>query len=102
MPAPRKEPGTLPAERPEEQYGFTVEQPSWRELTASRVAYAVLWMFGVALLVSFGFGFYVLSVSQRMDDQVVELSLAYLKTIGTIFGPLLAFILGYYFSKKED
>jgi hypothetical protein len=79
--------------------------PTWHERTASTVAYALLAMFGTSLAVSFGMAFYVLHlrpISLPVDQSFIELSMAYLKTTGTIFSPLLAFILGYYFTKKED
>jgi hypothetical protein len=82
-----------------------LREPTWHERTASRVAYALLAMFGLALVASFGMGFLVLYLrppGTQIDQSLVEMSLEYLKHTGTIFGNLLAFILGYYFTKKED
>ena len=48
--------------------------------------------------------FYVLHLHPpgvTFDQAFIELSLGCLKTTGATFGPLLAFILGYYFTKKE-
>ena len=84
---------------------LSLREPTWHERTASRVAYALLAMFGVSLVVSFGMAFFVLRLhpsTSPVDQAFIELSMGYLKTTGTIFGPLLAFILGYYFTKKED
>lgn len=97
----------IPRERIEESEIYKelgVHEPTWRERTASRVAYAVLVLFGVSLVASFLMGYYVLSSSApgSLDERLVDTSLAYVKIIGGIFTPLLAFILGYYFTKKED
>lgn len=99
--------GQIPKERLDESKFYkelSVQEPTWRELTASRIAYVVLLLFGVSLLVSFGFAFYVLACSPGAppDEKLVDTSMAYLKAIGGIFTPLLAFILGYYFTKKEE
>lgn len=82
-----------------------MREPTWHERTASRVAYALLAMFGLALVASFGMAFVVLHIhppGTQIDQSLVEMSMSYLKNTGTIFGPLLAFILGYYFTKKEE
>jgi len=84
---------------------LSLREPTWHERTASRVAYAVLAMFAVSLVVSFGMAFFLLHlrpVGTSIDQAFIEMSMAYLKTTGTLFGPLLAFILGYYFTKKEE
>jgi hypothetical protein len=83
----------------------SLREPTWHERTASRVAYALLAMFAVSLVVSFGMAFLVLHLhpsTTPIDQSFVEVSMGYLKTTGTIFSPLLAFILGYYFTKKEE
>lgn len=83
---------------------FLVGEPRWREKTASRIAYIILVLFGVCLIISFSFAFYVLAhpPGSTADDKVVDLSMSYLKTVGVIFTPVLAFIMGYYFARKED
>lgn len=83
---------------------FLVKEPRWRERTASRIAYMIVILFGVCLLISFFFAFYVLHrpPANAADDKIVDLSMSYLKTVGGIFTPVLAFIMGYYFSRKED
>jgi len=84
---------------------LSLREPTWHERTASRVAYALLAMFGVSLIVSFVMAFLVLHLrptGASIDQAFIEVSMSYLKTTGTIFGPLLAFILGYYFTKKEE
>ena len=84
---------------------LSLREPTWHERTASRVAYALLALFGVSLIVSFGMAFFVLHLRPAgtpVDQAVIEMSMGYLKATGTIFSSLLAFILGYYFTKKED
>jgi uncharacterized BrkB/YihY/UPF0761 family membrane protein len=83
---------------------FVVGEPTWRERTAARVAFAVLWLFGGSLAVGFGLAFFVLirSAAPGPDEKAVTTALEALRLIGTLFGPLLAFILGYYFTKKEE
>ncbi len=82
---------------------LAVREPSWRERTASNIAFTILVLFGISLLGSFAIGGYLLSRLQGAADQsTIEVSLAYLKSVGTLFTPLLGFILGYYFTKKEE
>ena len=82
---------------------LAVREPSLRERTATKIACSILVLFGVSLLGAFAVGVYLLSKLQGAVDQPsIEVSLAYLKTVGTLFTPLLGFILGYYFTKKED
>jgi hypothetical protein len=84
---------------------LSLREPTWHERTASKVAYSLLAMFGISLVVSFGMAFFVLHLhpsGSPIDQAFIELSMGYLKTTGTTFGPLLAFILGYYFTKKEE
>jgi hypothetical protein len=84
---------------------LSLREPTWHERTASRIAYVLVAMFGISLIVSFGMAFFVLYLrpsGTSVDQALIEISMDYLKTTGTIFSPLLAFILGYYFTKKED
>jgi hypothetical protein len=84
---------------------LSLREPTWHERTASRVAYVLLATFGTSVVVSFGMAFLVLHLrpsGTSVDRTLIEISMDYLKTTGTIFSPLLAFILGYYFTKKED
>jgi len=55
------------------------------------------------LIISFSFAFYVLAhpPSGSADEKVVDLSMSYLKTVGAIFTPVLAFIMGYYFAGRR-
>ena len=104
-------PEQLPKEWVEESdvyRALVVREPTWRERTASWVAYTVLLFFGGSLLIGFGLGFYILTrllactPGSPPDEKAVNASLEYVKTVGGIFTPLLAFILGYYFTKKEE
>jgi hypothetical protein len=63
----------------------------------------ILVLFGLALAGAFIVGIYLLHRTHGAVDQAaVEVSLAYLKAAGTLFTPLLGFILGYYFTRKEE
>ena len=82
---------------------LTVREPTLRERTATKIAGSIIVLFGVSLVAAFAVGFYLLSTAKAAVDQpLIEVSLAYLKKTGTLFTPLLGFILGYYFTKKED
>ncbi len=73
-----------------------------RERTAGILARILLWSFVGTLLVGFSFAFYVLHRCSSIDEKTITGSLEALKVAGSIFTPLLAFVLGYYFSKRED
>jgi len=82
---------------------LAVREPTLRERTASRIAFSILVIFCISLLGSFTIGGYLLSrLSGAVDQSAIEVSLAYLKAVGALFTPLLGFILGYYFTKKEE
>jgi hypothetical protein len=53
-------------------------------------------------LCSFAIGAYVLFRSSAIDDKSLAASTEFVKVISSIFSPLLAFVLGYYFGKKEE
>ena len=54
------------------------------------------------MLISLGIGTFLLTRSATpLSQEAVEASLAYLKSVGGTFTPLLGFILVYYFTKKE-
>ena len=73
-----------------------------KEATARTLAVVLVWGFAVAVLCCFGIGFYVLAKSPAIDDKSLAASTEFLKVTSSIFAPLLAFVLGYYFSKRED
>ncbi len=63
----------------------------------------VSWRFCVTLLISLYVGMFLLRRSSTpLDQGTIEGSLAYVKNVGGIFTPLLGFILGYYFTRKEE
>ena len=78
-----------------------VREPS-KAATAHSLAMVIVWSFAVALILSFGTGFYVMYRSTAIDDKVLAASTEFMKATGSIFAPLLAFVLGYYFSKREE
>ena len=78
-----------------------VREPS-KARTAHSLAMVIVWSFAVALMLSFGTGFYVMYRSTTIDDKVLAASTEFMKATGSIFAPLLAFVLGYYFSKREE
>jgi ABC-type transport system involved in multi-copper enzyme maturation permease subunit len=95
----------IPKEKLEESRFYrelSVKEPTWRERTASSIAYSILALFALSLLISFAYAFYVLVRSNSLDEKTVDASLAGLKAVAGVFTPLLAFILGYYFTKKEE
>ena len=77
-----------------------VESP--KEHTAGVLARILVWSFVGTLLAGFMFGFYVLHRCSSMDEKTIAGSLEALKVVGSVFAPLLAFVLGYSFSKRED
>jgi uncharacterized BrkB/YihY/UPF0761 family membrane protein len=96
----------VPVERIEESSEFerlhlTAVEPS-KAATARLLALILIWTFAVVLLISLGIGCYVLNRSTAIDDKVLAGSLEFVKATSSIFTPLLAFVLGYYFSKREE
>ena len=82
---------------------LAVREPTWRERTARTVAFSILILFGGSLFFAFVIGCYLIYRAQgAVDQSVIEVSLAYLKSVGVLFTPLLGFILGYYFTRKEE
>jgi ABC-type nitrate/sulfonate/bicarbonate transport system permease component len=79
---------------------LSVREPT-KAATAHSLATVIVWSFAFALLLSFAIGFFVMYRSTAIDDKVLTASTEFLKTTGSIFAPLLAFVFGYYFSKKD-
>ena len=79
-----------------------------------KVADEIIWIFGIAILGTLALNFLLLaglifvykSQPDRIEIVVTKAVVPLLTTTGTfastLFGPLLAFILGYYFSQKHD
>ncbi len=80
---------------------FGVEGPI-REVTARTLALILIWTFAGVLLCSLLIGTYVLWKSGNIDDKTLTAATEFLKVTSAIFAPLLAFVLGYYFSKREE
>lgn len=94
----------IPVENIEETEQFKrlrVRSPH-KEATARTLAIVLVWSFAVALLCSLGIGVYVLVRAPTLDDKSLAASTEFVKVISAIFAPLLAFVLGYYFSKREE
>ena len=79
-----------------------------REGAAAEVASKLIWVFGFALFGAFAVIFALIVVALRFPDAVanklageVDELLRVLQVVGTIFSPLLAFILGYYFGSPH-
>ncbi len=81
--------------------GVTAMEPS-KAATARMLALILTLTFSTLLSFSFLMAWYVLRRSAQIDDKTLGASTEFLKAIGSIFTPLLAFVLGYYFSKRED
>jgi hypothetical protein len=76
-----------------------------KEVTASKVAMRIVGLFGVSLalslLVVIGLIWMVIAMPDEMVSEVIPVVNALLevvKVVAAVFSPLLAFILGYYFS----
>lgn len=98
------EQGWIPVQNIEQTDQFKrlqLMEPS-REATARTLAIVLMWSFAGALLCSFSIGIYVLAKSPAFDDKALAASTEFLKVTSSIFAPLLAFVLGYYFSKREE
>jgi hypothetical protein len=94
----------IPVENIEQTAQFKrlrLKEPT-KEATARTVAIVLVWSFAVAFLCSLGIGVYVLVRSPALDDKSLAASTEFVKVTSSIFAPLLAFVLGYYFSKREE
>ena len=76
-------------------------EPS-KAATARVLALILTVSFAGVLLLSFSVGVYILRKAPAIDDKTLAAATEFLKVTSAIFSPLLAFILGYYFSKRED
>ena len=98
-------PETIPVETIEQSALFKrlggVAEPT-RLATARLLALILLFGFVGALAASFLLGFYVLWGSNSFDEKTLTLATVFVKVTGSIFTPLLAFVLGFYFSKGEE
>jgi hypothetical protein len=83
------------------QFGLRAVEPS-KAATARMIALTVVWTFTGFLTFSFGIGLYILKRSPNIDEKSVSMAMEFLKVSTTLFSPLLAFVLGYYFSKREE
>ena len=66
------------------------------------MALILMWTFAAVLVFSLVVGVYVLQKSNTIDDKTLAASTEFLRVSSSIFTPLLAFVLGYYFSKREE
>jgi len=95
---------TIPVEvidQTEQFRRLRVKEPT-KEATARTVAIVLVWGFVMAVVVCLAFGFYLLAKSPAIDEKALAASTEFLKVTSSTFAPLLAFVLGYYFSKRED
>lgn len=81
--------------------GVRAVEPS-KAATARTIALTVVWTFTGFLTFSFAIGIYILKRSPSIDEKSVSMAMEFLKVSTTLFSPLLAFVLGYYFSKREE
>jgi hypothetical protein len=71
------------------------------------IAFALIGMFGATLLGTLAAGIWLLATRQANEAEVIitRILVPYLQAVGnfasTLFGPLLAFILGYYFATRR-
>lgn len=89
---------------------ITTDVPSMRkELAAKWIAYAIVAMAGLSLLLLIWRGFRLIELSisnpENAKRLVTESLLPLIEKVATffttVFGPLLAFILGYYFGERQ-
>jgi hypothetical protein len=78
-----------------------VREPS-KAATARSLALILTWTFTGLLVISVVVGLIILWRSPTIDDKTLAASSEFLKVTSSIFSPLLAFVLGYYFSKREE
>ncbi|PYT64503.1 MAG: hypothetical protein DMG35_00220 [Acidobacteria bacterium] len=81
--------------------GIKAVEPS-KAATARTIALTLVWTFVGSLTASFLLGLYVIRKSGSVDDKTIGQALEFLKTSATLLSPLLAFVLGFYFSKREE
>ncbi|SRR6266481_7454760 len=81
--------------------GVQAVEPS-KAATARTIALTVVWTFTGFLTFSFFIGLYILKRSSIIDEKAVTMAMEFLKVSTTLFSPLLAFVLGYYFSRREE
>lgn len=89
-----------------------VRKPPFTEAAAKSIADRIVLIFGIAVLGSLGFGFLVIVIvgwrrspaeaAALVKDAAAPLITAIGTFASTVFGPLLAFILGYYFGEKRS
>ncbi len=84
-----------------QRLGLTASEPT-KAATARTLALILIWTFAGVLMLCFGIGIYILRKAAAVDDKTLTASTEFLKVSSSIFSPLLAFILGYYFSKREE
>ena len=83
--------------------------PTHREITAKRLAIIIVWMAGISLglLILLGFSVIIWSINypehskQLITESVVPLIEKLATFFTTAWGPLLAFVLGYYFGERQ-
>ena len=91
-----------------------LQPPSFKESAAKSIAERLVTIFGIAVLGSLGFGFFLVLLlalgwthqpSPNPEAFIKEGAVPLITTIATfastVFAPLLAFILGYYFGEKR-
>jgi hypothetical protein len=87
---------------------YTAE-PTHKEITAKRLAIIIVWMAGISLGLLILFGFFVIIWSinnpehskQLITESVIPLIEKLATFFTTAWGPLLAFVLGYYFGERQ-
>lgn len=109
QPVPSMPDGEAPADLPD--FNEFDRPPLIKEHSAARVAIGLLWIFGLFLAVFFlGSIIFIIIVSgAEKASEIAKVTsgsvIPLINSIGDIaqkvFGPLLAFMLGYYFGKKE-
>src|SRR5207245_8309350 len=83
--------------------------PTQREVTAKRLAIIIVYMAGISLgaLMVLGFGVIIWSINtpehskQLIIESVIPLIEKLATFFATVWGPLLAFVLGYYFGERQ-
>jgi hypothetical protein len=84
-----------------------LERRSPKEKAANWIAKALLFTFGFILVLVLVGGFFLMRTGDAETTKKIvnESAIPYLEKVGTfastVFGPLLAFILGYYFAKDK-